>query len=33
MILKASENHLWTFFRRAFVEIGTYCGGELHGPS
>ena len=19
--------------RRAFVEIGTYCGGEFHGPS
>ena len=33
VLFKAIENHLWTLLRRAFVEIGTYCGGEFHGPS
>ena len=33
MILKATETIYGHSIRRAFVEIGTNCGGELHGSS
>ena len=33
MLLKAIETIYEHSICRAFVEIGTYCGGEFHGPS
>ena len=33
MILKELKTIYGHAIRRAFVEIGTYCGGELNGPS